>query len=227
MTRKMKIIIDTMMTVALLFLMPYGLVGEVAHEWIGIGMFVLVVWHHILNRKWIGNLLKGKYTPLRIVQTILVALVFVSMLGSMLSGILLSRHIFSFLDIRGVASLARKIHMASAYWGFVWMSIHLGIHWSMMIDIAKNMVKRHSVIRKWIVRIVGLMIAGYGAYAFVKRDIGSYMLLKIQFVFFDYEEPLIFFLLDYMAAMGLFIFISYYLSKVLKKAGKLLQKDFI
>lgn len=39
------------MTVALLLLMAYGLVGEAAHEWIGMGMFALFVAHHILNRR--------------------------------------------------------------------------------------------------------------------------------------------------------------------------------
>ena len=63
------------------------------------------------------------------------------------------------------------------------------------------------------------MIAGYGAYAFVKREIGSYLLMRIQFVFFDYEEPVFFFILDYIAVMGLFVFLGHYLSKGLKKAG--------
>lgn len=50
-----------------------------------------------------------------------------------------------------------------------------------------------------------------------KREIGSYMLLKNQFVFFDFDELLILFLLDYMAAMGLFVFIGYYLAEGMKK----------
>ena len=63
-----------------------------------------------------------------------------------------------------------------------------------------------------------MVIAVYGVYAFWKRDIGNYMLLKTEFVFFNYEEPLIFFFLDYLAVMGLFIFAGYYISRFLKKA---------
>ena len=40
--------------------------------------------------------------------------------------------------------------------------------------------------------------------------------LNTHFVFFDYEEPLIFFLLDYAAVIGLFVFIVHYLVKWLK-----------
>lgn len=217
---KIKIIIDVLMTAALLFLMPYELVGEAAHEWIGGGMLVLFVIHHILNRKWTGNLLKGKYTPLRMVQTALVLLVLVSILGSMISGIILSRHVFAFLNITGAASFARNIHMICAYWGFAWMSLHLGLHWSMMIGMAGKMFEKPSAIRKWIARAVALTIAGYGIYAFVKRDIGSYMMMQVHFVFLDYEEPLIFFILDYMAAMGLFVFIGHYFCEWLKRLGK-------
>ncbi|WP_349673214.1 hypothetical protein [Lacrimispora sp.] len=51
----------------------------------------------------------------------------------------------------------------------------------------------------------------------MKRNIGSYMLLKKQFVFFDFDEPLILFLLDYIASMGLFVFVGHYLSEGLKR----------
>ena len=69
---------------------------------------------------------------------------------------------------------------------------------------------------KWGVRAVGFWIAGYGVYAFLKRDIGSYMFLKNQFVFFDFEEPLILFLLDYIAVMGLFVCVGHYIAQRLK-----------
>lgn len=50
------------MTIALLLLMTYERVGQAAHEWLGIGIFVLFVLHHILNGKWGRSVCKGKYT---------------------------------------------------------------------------------------------------------------------------------------------------------------------
>lgn len=216
----LKIGVDTGMTAALLFLMPYELVGQTAHEWLGIGIFILFLLHHILNRQWGRNMQKGSYTPLRIWQTLLVALLLVFMAGSMVSGIILSRHVLSFLPINGGRSMARKLHMLSAYWGFVLMGLHLGFHWSMMLGMAEKALGKPSAIRTWLLRILGLVIAGYGAFAFVKREIGNYMLLKILFVFFDFEEPLIWFLLDYAAVMGLFVFIGHYLTKLIKLASR-------
>ena len=210
-----KIVTDILMTVILLLLMAYSLVGEAAHEWLGIGMFVLFILHHVLNSSWSRNLRKGKYTPFRVLQTALVVLVLVSIMSSMISGIVLSRHALAFLPITGGQSWARTLHMLSAYWGFVLMSLHLGLHWNIMLAMAGKMVKESSVPRTWTLRIAGCLIAGYGAYAFVRRGVGRYMTLQDQFVFFDFSEPLILFLLDYMAIMGLFVFIGHYFAKAL------------
>ena len=216
----LKIVTDIAMTVILLLLMAYSLVGEKAHEWLGISMFVLFILHHVLNNKWSRSVFKGKYAPYRVLQTTFVVLALASMLGSMVSGIILSRYAFSFLPITGGSLWARMLHMLSAYWGFAFISLHLGLHWSMMMGMAKRMFRKPSAVRAWIVRCVGFLIAGYGVYAFLKREIGSYMLLKIQFVFFNFDEPLILFILDYIAVMGLFVFIGHYLTEGLKRIGR-------
>ena len=216
----LKIVTDILMTAILLLQMAYSLVGEAAHEWLGISMFALFILHHILNNKWAKGLFNGKYTPFRILQTVLVILPLLSMLGSMISGIIISHHALSFLNITSGQSWARTVHMICAYWGFTFISLHLGLHWSMMMGMTKKMFKKPSNSRKWAARAVGALIAGYGVFAFIKRDIGSYMLLQNQFVFFDFGEPLILFLLDYIAVMGLFVFIGHYLAKAVQAVGK-------
>lgn len=110
--------------------------------------------------------------------------------------------------------------MLSAYWGFVVMSLHLGLHWSMMMKAVKKLSGGSRKMPKGILRIIALLIAVYGLYAFVKRDIGSYMFLKIQFAFFDFEEPLLLFMLDYLAVMGLLVAAGYYLAKGLRQSGR-------
>lgn len=139
---KIKIAVDVLMTISLLFLMSFELIGDAAHEWLGMAMFFLFVVHHVLNRKWTGNLWKGKYTMRRVMQTILVVLLLLCMAGSMLSGIILSNYVFKFVRIKGAANLARNVHMLCAYWGFLLMSVHLGMHWNMMIGMAGKAMKK-------------------------------------------------------------------------------------
>ena len=213
----LKIIIDIAMTVALMLLMSYELIGQSTHEWIGMAMFILFLVHHVLNRKWILNMVKGHWTPVRIWQTVLVVWVLLTMLGSMVSGIVLSREVFAFLPIHAGRSWARTLHLVCAYWGFVGMSLHLGFHWSMMMIMAKKHIGESSNRRKWICRFLAAGIAVYGAVAFVRRDVGSYMLLRNEFVFFDYSEPLIFFFADYIAIMGLIVCVGHYLSNGLRR----------
>ena len=210
-----KLAIDAGMTLALLLLMAYSLVGEAAHEWIGMGMFLLFVTHHILNRRWLSAVPNGRYTPIRTLQTVLVGLLLLCMIGSMVSGILLSRHVFAFLPKHGGYELSGKLHLLCSYWGFVLMSLHLGLHWNGILSLARKHCPP-SKLRTWILRIAGYLFAAYGVIAFVKRDVWRYLLLQSHFVFFDYTEPLLAFFVDYLAIMGLFLLLGFLLSHTRK-----------
>lgn len=120
---KVKAVIDILMTVLLLLLTAYQVVGDKLHEWFGAGMLVLFIVHNILNIKWYGALFKGKYKPLRIFGTILNFAVLVAILMLGYSCILMSRHLFSFLNIKTGMTLARSMHLCVSYWGFVLMSL--------------------------------------------------------------------------------------------------------
>lgn len=107
--RTARVVVDLGMTVLLLLLMAYSLIGEEAHEWLGAAMLLLFVLHHIWNFTWCRNLAKGRYTPFRVVQTVVAGLLLVTMVGSMASGIVLSRYAFGFLPPHGGQALARAI----------------------------------------------------------------------------------------------------------------------
>lgn len=214
---------DVLMTAALLLLMAYEMVGQAAHEWLGIRMFLLFLGHHILNIQWCKHICKGKYTAFRVFQTLIAALLLLCMIGLAYSGIILSHHVFSALPIQGGRSLARTLHMLCSYWCFALMSIHLGLHWTMIMGIVSKGRKKSGG-RTILLRVIATVIAAYGVYAFFARQVGIYMLLRSHFVFFNYEEPLILFLIDYVAIMGVFVFIGHYLSKILKWMGRKKKK---
>lgn len=151
---------------------------------------------------------------MRLLQTILAGLVLLTMLGAMVSSVLISREVFAFLPIRGGRSLGRTLHLLCAYWGFVLLSLHLGIHWRSMMAMAGRLCKP-SPTRRRVLQAAGALAALYGLYAFFHRSITTYLFLQSQFVFFDFEEPLIFFFLDYLAAMGLFVWIGHQLAKAM------------
>ena len=209
--------VDGLMTLALLFLMGYQLWGEAAHEWVGAGMFVLWIAHHLLNRGWYRGLFRGRYSPLRAAQTLVNLLLLLAMLAQIYSGIVLSRHVFSFLPITGGAALARRLHILGPFWGFVLMSLHLGLHWGALLGMARKKAGLSpSPGRTVLCRIVGAAVALWGLLAFFRRDLPSYLFLRSEFVFLDYGEPAVRFYWDYLAIMGLFLLLGYYGSKALR-----------
>lgn len=215
-----KICVDLAMMIALLFLMTYEMIGQAAHEWLGSGMFVLLIIHHLLNLHWCKNLFHGRYPPYRAVQTGLVICILLTMISSVISGIVLSQSVFDFPGISGGKNVARNMHMLSAYWGFALMGLHLGFHWNMFVKMAGKCFNNKSTVRTWILRGITVVIVLYGLYAFYLRGIGRYMFLIDHFVFFDFSEPLYRFMLDYMAIMGMLVAASYCLSKGLLVLGR-------
>lgn len=57
-----------------------------------------------------------------------------------------------------------------------------------------------------------------------RRQIGDYLIMRMHFVFYDYEKGIFPFLLDYLAVMILIAFIGYYSGVFLKKTGKRKRK---
>lgn len=217
----MKMLVDASMSLAMLFLMGYQFWGDAAHEWVGAAMFALFIVHHILNRNWYLSLFRGLGTPLRTVGILLDLAVLAAMIGLMVSGILLSEHVFAFLHLHGGMAMARLLHMASSYWGFVVMALHLGMHWGTFTGLARNIfrIRNRSPKHRAGMFLAGAAVALYGLTVFVKRDLLTYMLVQTRFVFLDFQEPLPLFYLDYLAMAATCVFLSHYGGRLLRKWG--------
>ena len=211
-----KVAVDLLMTGLLLCLMAYQVTGQLLHEVFGAAMLALFLMHHILNRRWYGNLRKGRYTARRIISTVISFALLAAMLSLAYSGIVMSRYVFSFLGIQSGRALARTVHLAASYWGFVLMSIHLGLHWSMVTGMTRRVTGPVKQPARWLLRLIALGIAGYGLVCFLRAGILSYMFLRTEFAFFDDTKsaPVVF--SEHIAMMGFCVFASYYLTKGLE-----------
>lgn len=217
----LKIAVDIAMTVLFIVLMAYHVTGNKLHEWLGATLFLLFILHHILNLKWYGGIFKGKYTASRVLMTAINFLLFASMAGMMISGVLLSREVFGFLNLRA-GMFGRRLHMVSTAWGFCFMAAHLGLHWGMAVRAAKKIPThgRKAFHEKWTVilaRGIAVILSCYGVYAFCSRQIMERMFLLMEYAFFDYEEPAVLFFADYISILIFFAALSYYLAKLLRK----------
>ena len=225
----LKRIVDFFMTIVLLLLMAFQITGQKNHEWIGTGMLILFIIHNGLNIRWYKNWFKGKYRLVRMIQTIINILILMTMIAVMIRGIIMSRYAFDFLNITGGMMTARLMHLSCSYWAFVLMSIHLGFHWGSIIRPISKIVKEGRLKKglKISVRVIAFIIAAYGVKSFYESDIWSYMTLKNQFAFLDFEKSAIAVFRDNMAMMGCFVFISYYVMKELLKFNTKMMKEGI
>lgn len=200
-----RLVVDITMTILMPLLMAYSLIGETFHEAAGTLMLVLFIAHHWLNKGWFRSLAKGRYSAARTLRTAVNLLLLIFMIVQPVSGIILSKHLYTFLNIPG-ASTARLIHLCVSYWGFVLMSFHAGMHMNPLVRRAGAEKGKRKLCAAGIT-----VMSAYGIYAFIKRGFAGYMFMTQQFAFYDYSESAIYFVLDYIAVMILFMAAGYLL----------------
>lgn len=207
-----KWITDLAMAVLLLLLMAYSLVGEVLHEWMGIAMLVLFVLHQIWNRTWYKSIGRGGLSLYRAVRTALNLLLFAVVLGMLLSGLILSQHILDFQPLQRGETIARTLHLPLAYWGFLLMSLHLGLHWNGIMNTVCRCLHIQDVSENWvrILRLLAVVFVGYGLYAFDRYRFSDYLLLRTHFIVFAPDQTAARFVVDHLAVMGLFACAAHY-----------------
>lgn len=201
MKNKIRVAVDVGMVILLPLLMAYSLVGETAHEYLGIFMFLLFLAHNILNIKWWKNIFRGKYNSVRILRLIINVLILVIMISLTISGIMMSRHIFQFINIDG-SSYARTIHLLASYWGLILMSFHAGMH-----------IRKIPYIKRNILIPIFVLL---GIRAFIRRNIVDYLFLKSQFVLIDFSQSVIITICDYLFISILFMIVGYAVTRLLR-----------
>ncbi len=221
--KTIKTCIDVAMTMLFLLLMGYHLLDGAAHEWLGVAVFILFIAHNALNYKWYLSLFKGKYGAVRIIQTVINFALLAAVVCCIISAICVSGQVFAWMNT-GFASFGREMHLSATVWAFIFMSLHLGFHWSYFVGMAKKIVKpvdKAVVVLKWVFRVIVLGICAYGCYNFIVRKLWEEMFLLTEFKWFDFDKNIVLYFVESLTIMILFTSISYYLRKGILFINKL------
>ena len=214
--KKIKIVIDMLMYFIFVILMGHHITENLIHEILGTILFILFIVHHILNYRYYKTIFKGKYNFKRVFLLIIDLLLLVSMIGMMISGVIISSDVFTFLNIP-TTIFGRQLHMVSTSLAFVIMSIHLGLHLGVFIN-KLNKKMKNSVL-EYVYYLILILIVIYGVYSFKKLNFISDMFLLNSFKFYDFNEsPIIFYL--HVISSSLFIGITIYFINNLKLKRK-------
>lgn len=221
-----KIVIDVGMSALFLLLMSYPLLDDSPHEWLGAAVFLLFLTHNILHYRWYKHLFKGKYTAVRVLQTITNLLLWAAMIGCIVSSLCISGHVFAFLDLNA-ARIGRSLHLVSTVWAFILGSIHLGLHGQMFIGMLKNGMKLQgqiAVVFKWIARTAVLVISAFALYVFITRKMWEEMFYLTEFKWFDDEKTLVAYLFENACLMTMIAAAGHCLKTWISRASIKRQK---
>ena len=205
---KMKMFIDIAMLASLLFLMAYQITGDLFHEWIGMGMTVLVIVHQILNRKWYGTLFKGKQSPYRILSMVINVFLILSFFVTAVCGMSMSSHAVPFLYGILQLSFARRMHLSLSHWTFVLMGLHLGMHMPMIL--AKLKLGKKQKIFDAVLSLVAIA----GLILCFRNRIYDYLFFKAVFAFFDYDKAAILVFVENLLILLSWTFFGYALARI-------------
>ncbi|MBQ7169168.1 MAG: DUF4405 domain-containing protein [Synergistaceae bacterium] len=222
-------LVDIVMTVILLLSMSYELIGPVIagilpfgfdgyeygsliHEILGTSLVILFLVHLWLNRWWFRTLFTGRWNLTRTILTLVNLLLIADVILLTVSGLAMSQ-ILDLQETDGLIAWSRTAHVCASYWGYVIMCFHIGLNWHIFSAMMFRKLKPGRIIP----HVAALVFMIWGGYAFVRRNLWEYMTMRTEFVFFDFEEPFMWFIADYVAVMVLFACLGHYTVLLLRR----------
>lgn len=136
------------------------------------------------------------------------------MIGMMISGIMISANVFSFLNIP-TTMLGRKLHMISTSWGFVLMSVHVGLHLGTILGKINKKMKNSTF--EYVYYFALLLLGAFGLYSFITMKLWEDMFLINEFKYFDYNQNVIMFYLKYLLILIFIALLVYFVLALLRK----------
>lgn len=203
-----------MMTMLLIIAMSSTITGITWHIIIGISLCMLIIVHNILNRRWYKSIHKGKHTAFRNLSTGVNMLFLAAMTVLFVSA--------AFISLGG-SFFMRQIHVLSAYWGFILMSVHIGMHGRMINLITSKMFGRIQTHRicTVIMRIIAVCITAYGIKSSFDRNIGSKLIMYYSFNTTPVNESAIYTFAAYFSIMWVFIIGTHYMLMMLRMCARI------
>lgn len=196
--------------------LAYDRLGNVAHEIIGTVMFALLIAHNTFNRRWYARASMGGRNNLRgWVNIVVIVALLSTMLALLVTSLMISRSMFSFLPFSGGYS-ARQIHGLAAYWALIIVSVHVGMRWSMIMGVTSGWLRINdrSNVRTAVLRTLTVAIAAYGIHSSFVIGIRSRLMAEITMNFWDFSQPSVGFFLHIASIIVLYVCSAHYAMKL-------------
>ncbi len=182
----LKIALDVVMCVLLIFLYKAKVLTLTYHEVVGVGILLIFLVHCIFNRKWIATNTKKLFdrsipARTRFSYWVTVLLV-VCFLLIVLSGVVISKILFKEF-IAGLnlddTSVFRTIHLFCSALSLILVGIHLGLYWNMVKGFFAKRIHIAAKVAKPLSRVLLAVVLVVGIYSIPMSSFGSWLICPV------------------------------------------------
>lgn len=206
----LRLLLDALAAGLLLAALAYYWLDNTAHELIGTSLFLLLITHNTFNRRWYGMIAKAR-APHRLVDVLLTLCLLAAMLVLLLSSLMISRTVFSFLQLGGGFS-ARQVHLFAAYWSLAFVAIHIGLRWQRVMNAVRGglRITGNSRARTLALRLAAAAIAAHGLQSSFAMGVGTKLAFQMSLDGWDFESAAPGFFLNWASIAGLYAAAAHY-----------------
>ncbi len=127
------VVIDLALLVAFLVVIDEKSTGVVIHEWLGVGIFLVIVVHVLLHWDWVVGITKRFFKKLKAEPRInyFVDLgIFIGFITIIFSGLMISEIVMPLVGLRGTGGMFwKQLHYQATDITLYLAAIHLALHW--------------------------------------------------------------------------------------------------
>lgn len=138
------LLIDAVALVAYLIVANPSVTGLPVHEWLSVGVLVVVLVHFVVHWDWTADAVKRFFARLSAasrMNLVIDAVLFVAFVVCMLSGFMVSRHVLmSFGYVAQGYFVWNPMHSISATTLLAAMLVHLAAHWKWIVMAVRTKV---------------------------------------------------------------------------------------
>jgi len=205
----------------LLVALAYYWLDNTFHEIVGTGLFLLIIVHNVFNRRWYKTIPTSVHEARGLINSSTIVLLALTMLTLLVTSLMISRTVFGFLALDGGFS-TRQVHILVAWWALIVVSLHLGMRWSMLMNVARNLfgVKRPSAMRTAVLRVIAAAIAIQGVRSSLELGMGAKLTAELTTDFWDFNESTIGFFGHLVAIAGLYMAVAHYAFKWVQRGTR-------
>ena len=216
-----RILVDMSMTGILFLSFAYYWQGNLVHEVMGCVLFVGLIVHNTINRRWYRGLVHmGKAAPLKQVHTVVTLLLLLLFGLVLVTSVLISQSVLMFV-FEGSGYFIRQLHVFFAYWIVIIASIHIGLRWVMLkgllvraLGCSRALYVTPTLLMNVAAHLLAISIVIVGVFCFVELDFLAQLTMHVSMNFWDFSRPITLFFGHILAVMGMVIVLTHYLTQL-------------